>query len=227
MSVVIEKWSGGRVSLVWLSALLALVIAGCTDYAAQIEDAYGDTWANQPSVRQSSTRSGISSSSSLANQPYGSQSSSRSGISSSSPSSNTFVDSRDGNIYSYKTIAGYTWMMENLRYAGGTYTAQEALAACPDGWRLPGSTEYTALENYAISVTGASSRHEVKKVIPWFEMKNGFNMPDGTRYWTSEKSMDGVQDRYDMYYHFAIINGALDRYPDDAWRGKQVRCVRN
>ena len=106
-------------------------------------------------------------------------------------------------------------------------TAQEALAACPDGWRLPGSTEYTALENYAISVTGASSRYEVKKVIPWFEMKSGFNMPDGTRYWTSEKFMDGVQDRYDMYYHFAIINGSLDRYPDDAWRGKQVRCVRN
>lgn len=206
MSVVNEKWSGGRVSLVWLSALLALVIVGCTDYAAQIEDAYGDIWANQPSVRQSSTRSGISS---------------------SSPSSNTFVDSRDGNVYSYKTIAGYTWMMENLRYAGGTYTAQEALAACPDGWRLPGGTEYTALENYAISVTGASSRYEVKKVIPWFEMKSGFNMPDGTRYWTSEKSMDGVQDRYDTYYHFAIINGSLDRFPDDAWRGKQVRCVRN
>jgi uncharacterized protein (TIGR02145 family) len=76
-----------------------------------------------------------------------------------------FTDKRDGNIYRTITIAGVTWMSENLRYQtkngafyfdndsnnipeyGVLYEWETALSVCPDGWHLPTGNEFQDLIN--------------------------------------------------------------------------------
>lgn len=72
-----------------------------------------------------------------------------------------FEDSRDGRSYRYATIGGVDWMRENLAYSGSGesymdcdvmddvvgryYSHEEAVKACPDGWRLPSESEWASL----------------------------------------------------------------------------------
>lgn len=73
------------------------------------------------------------------------------------------------NFYYYTTIAGLDWMRNNLCYTGSGvpyrecevmnavsgrfYTWEEAVKACPEGWRLPTDAEWTAMVS---AVTGTS-----------------------------------------------------------------------
>lgn len=72
----------------------------------------------------------------------------------------TLTDARDGRTYPYVKIGAQDWMARNLAYSSGKpyynaeamqdvfgmyYTWDEAVAACPDGWRLPTSSDWDAL----------------------------------------------------------------------------------
>lgn len=74
----------------------------------------------------------------------------------------TFKDSRDGKEYTAFRINGVEWMGENLRHKtkdsycydergmgcndfGRLYTWDEAMNACPAGWRLPNRSEWDSL----------------------------------------------------------------------------------
>lgn len=71
-----------------------------------------------------------------------------------------FTDPRDGRTYPYVTIGDREWFARNLAHEGGAsyrdadamqdvfgqyYSWDEALEACPDGWRLPTAEDWTAL----------------------------------------------------------------------------------
>jgi uncharacterized protein (TIGR02145 family) len=77
-----------------------------------------------------------------------------------------FTDVRDGNSYRTITIAGVTWMTENLKYKNGgsgayyfdnnpdnipaygvLYEWKTAMKVCPDGWHLPSGPEFRTMAN--------------------------------------------------------------------------------
>lgn len=77
-----------------------------------------------------------------------------------------FTDSRDGNVYYYVKTGDLEWTRNNLAYAGTGipyqnsevmntlfgrfYTFDQALTACPEGWRLPTDSECQAMiDNYS------------------------------------------------------------------------------
>lgn len=90
------------------------------------------------------------------------------------PDAGTFTDSRDMKEYSFIPGAGLDWMTENLGWTGAGapfgksemmsdifgcyYTWNEAVTACPKGWRLPTDAEFMALNNLYAS-TPATEPH--------------------------------------------------------------------
>ncbi|MBM3405010.1 MAG: hypothetical protein FJY10_08995 [Bacteroidetes bacterium] len=74
----------------------------------------------------------------------------------------TFTDSRNGTVYPTITLAGQTWIAENLNYPvpgswcyedeedncvnyGRLYDWPAAKTACPAGWHLPSDAEWKKL----------------------------------------------------------------------------------
>ena len=73
----------------------------------------------------------------------------------------TFTDARDGRSYRYVTHNGVDWFSQNLAWQGtgvpfrsspataqmfgSFYTWEEALDACPEGWRLPTLADWESL----------------------------------------------------------------------------------
>ena len=74
-----------------------------------------------------------------------------------------FTDSRDGTRYGYVTVGSLDWMARNLAWDGAghpfgdsdvmnsvfgrLYTWEEAVTACPEGWRLPDNSDWLSLAN--------------------------------------------------------------------------------
>ena len=74
-----------------------------------------------------------------------------------------FKDARDGKEYRYTAVGDREWFVDNLAYEsagkpffnakamtdvfGMYYTWDDAVKACPDGWRLPSNSDFMALHN--------------------------------------------------------------------------------
>lgn len=78
------------------------------------------------------------------------------------PYTNTLVDMRDGQTYRTTTIDSQVWMAENINYEtedsdcfndisvyctayGRLYASIQSTLACPEGWRLPDTSDYRTL----------------------------------------------------------------------------------
>jgi uncharacterized protein (TIGR02145 family) len=104
------------------------------------------------------------------------------------PPSNTFTDSRDGQVYRKVNVGGKTWMAQNLNYAaegskcyennagncdkyGRLYDWNTAMKACPAGWHLATDADWTALVNYAGGESTAGTK--LKSTSGWANNGNG------------------------------------------------------
>ena len=90
--------------------------------------------------------------------------------------SDSVVDPRDGYVYRVATIGGARWFAENLRFRtedsrcyeddeancadhGRLYRLDDALQACPPGWRVPSEDDWRRLER-AVGMTEAEIGRE-------------------------------------------------------------------
>lgn len=87
----------------------------------------------------------------------------------------SFTDSRDNRTYRFVSRGGLDWMAENLAWTGSGspfaksevmgevfgrfYKWNEAMSACPEGWRIPTDAEFMNLNNL-FALTPATEVHK-------------------------------------------------------------------
>ncbi len=91
------------------------------------------------------------------------------------PGVDSFTDPRDGVTYYTNKIGDATWMLQNLAWEGSGYpyagaedmnmifgryySWDEAVSACPEGWKLPSDSDFAALAR-AAGAAGAVERED-------------------------------------------------------------------
>jgi len=151
------------------------------------------------------------------------------------------VDARDGKTYREVAIGEQIWMAENLNYAdeageelgvcydndpencekyGRLYSWHEALEACPVGWRLPTSDDWTELLEF-IGGSGLAGK-KLKSTTGWWKGSYDANGTDdfgfsalpatfrGTNavFWSATDFGINEADGYDLAFVLYIYDGA-------------------
>jgi uncharacterized protein (TIGR02145 family) len=168
-----------------------------------------------------------------------------------------FTDQRNGQKYHTVKIGKKIWMAENLNYAAGNsmcydnnpsncvkygrlYAWDDAMKACPTGWRLPNNDDWQNLVQTAGDEAVAGGK--LKSKTGWSENGNGTDdfgfsaLPGGYRnidgkfysagyygtWWSAtEYDANVAYSRYALYYGNGVV--WLDNYKSYLF---SVRCVR-
>ncbi|MCL2182764.1 MAG: hypothetical protein FWB85_04765 [Chitinispirillia bacterium] len=167
-----------------------------------------------------------------------------------------FTDTRDGRRYRMVQLGTYVWMAGNLNYAGHTagnswcyedntsncekygrlYDWNAAMSACPPGWRLPVSVNWTDMVRAAGG--GAAGKNLKSKEPEWDGADEyGFSaLPGGFRYnidggfygaGTNGSWWDATYGG-DNAFRRAMLSGAdeVRENNNDKNMGYSVRCIR-
>ena len=177
--------------------------------------------------------------------------------------SESFSDPRDGNTYKVIHAGSQIWMAENLAYEtegsycpagdsrncskyGRLYAWEAARGACPDGWRLPDSTDFAGLVELAGGPAVAGEA--LKSTGGWFKKGNGTDalgfdaLPAGYRaagegeensakydgiggyayFWSASEDADGLA--YYLFLDFSNKSAGMNAFPKSDARS--VRCVK-
>lgn len=183
--------------------------------------------------------------------------------------SSSMIDSRDSGVYYLVSVGEKLWMRNNLYYSGSgvsyensaamdpifgrLYKWDEAMKACPDGWRLPTNEEFAAmtggegdvLSDVAGSVMADVTFNDSKMWTFWPEVKitnatkfsaipvgyavdqEGYVKYMGNNqyasFWTSEADGDTATYRYIYVSKNDIFRGRGDK---ESFRAS-VRCVKD
>ncbi len=176
----------------------------------------------------------------------------------------SFTDIRDKNEYQF-ILAKDTnyWMSQNLNFLsnlkinlrpdgekpidtlGEFYNWDQAMKACPSGWRLPtleefqkfafsyGGYDYGALkvgnssDSYTALIQNGSAGFNAN--LAGFLYHGEFTNLSATGiYWTSTEAEKGLSDFREQAYafHFDKIEEKLSVYPDDKKLGFSCRCIK-
>jgi uncharacterized protein (TIGR02145 family) len=132
-----------------------------------------------------------------------------------STADSSFIDSRDGQVYTFKRIGAQVWMTQNLNYAaagawcqgnnsancaiyGQLYDWNTALTVAPPGWHLPSDAEWTTLITYlgGESLAGGA----MKATTLWDSPNTGA---------TNTSGFTGLPGGYRFFFGaFSVIGGS-------------------
>ncbi|MCB0571271.1 MAG: caspase family protein [Phaeodactylibacter sp.] len=169
-----------------------------------------------------------------------------------------FLDTRDSLYYRTATFGGQLWMAQNLgfqaqglcynrqdtlcRQYGRLYTWDEALQACPEGWRLPTDDDWWALAalygkafSYSRNRSADAGKAAFQKLMDVGD--SGFHASLGGLLSNSKFSELGQSGYYwssirdnssgeILVYVFNANEGALSRVTDNRAKAFSCRCVK-
>ncbi len=169
----------------------------------------------------------------------------------------SIIDTRDGQSYPTVQIGTQCWLRKNMNFAtdnswcndnnpsncstyGRLYNWSAALGACPAGWHVPTTEEFTLLTGFlSPSIPGTL----MKSTTGWFENGNGTNesgftgLPGGIRnlqggyegltkwgiFWTSTSSSSDQAWIRMLEYN----NSSVHSQPGHKDMGRSVRCIQD
>lgn len=157
----------------------------------------------------------------------------------------TLVDPRDGYAYRIVTIGGARWFGENLRYKstdsrcyegdevncedhGRLYRLDDALQACPSGWRVPTEEDWRRLER-ALGMSEADIRRDRGRGEPaGGRLKFGGDTGFDVRYsgWIDPHRADSSRAMGRNAAYWASTPGPPDEVSATAWH-RDVATDRN
>lgn len=130
----------------------------------------------------------------------------------------TTYDARDGKAYRIVSVGDRDWMAENLDFQtenswcyrdsvkycnmyGRLYSWEDAMKACPEGWKLPADEDWKNLQKIAAvdssELKDYYARHEGKKIAGMEHVVRGYRGPlDGIRLKTKKGWKSSYYDEF-------------------------------